>query len=72
MKKDKVIKFANQGMHQGDERYYIVPSVVDISEMVNYLPKGDGKNNILSSMIDKDFRTTIMKLWQRISSNFKD
>ena len=51
------IKFANQGMHQGDERYYIVPSVVDISEMVYYLPKGDGKNNILSSMIDKDFRT---------------
>lgn len=51
------IKFANQGMHNGDERYYIVPSVVDISEMVNYLPKGDGKNNLMSSMIDKDFRT---------------
>lgn len=51
------IKFANQGMHQGDERYYIIPSVVDITEMVNYLPKGDGKSNLLSSMIDSNYRT---------------
>jgi len=50
------LKFANQGMHNGDERYYIVPSVVDITEIVDYLPKDQGNNNLLKSMVDSTFQ----------------
>jgi predicted RND superfamily exporter protein len=29
-----VLKFANQGMNNGDERYFMVPNVIDISNIV--------------------------------------
>jgi uncharacterized protein len=51
-----MLKFANQGMHDGEEKYYFVPNVVDISEIVSYLPKGDGKTNIIKSMVDSNYR----------------
>ncbi|OYU95660.1 MAG: hypothetical protein CFE21_11005 [Bacteroidetes bacterium B1(2017)] len=50
------IKFANQGMNYGEEKYYIVPNVVDIAGIVEYLPKGDGQGNILKSMVDSTYR----------------
>ncbi len=51
------LKFANQGMHYGDPKYYQVPDVLDISEIVNYLPKQTGKVNLLKSMVDSNFQT---------------
>jgi hypothetical protein len=51
-----VLKFANQGMHFGDERFYIVPSVVDITEIVDYIPRENNKTNIMKSMVDSNFR----------------
>jgi hypothetical protein len=52
------LKFANQGMNNGDPRYYQLPDVLAISEIVNYLPKPKvGKPNLLKSMVDSSFRT---------------
>jgi hydrophobe/amphiphile efflux-3 (HAE3) family protein len=51
-----VLKFANQGMHYGDERYYIVPSVVDITDIVDYIPKENNKIDIMKSMVDSNYR----------------
>jgi predicted RND superfamily exporter protein len=51
-----ILKFANQGMNNGEEKYYIVPSVVDISEIVSYLPKGDKNSNIIRSMVDSNYQ----------------
>lgn len=51
-----MLKFANQGMHGGEEKYYIVPNVVDISEIVEYLPKSDGHGSIIKSMVDSNYR----------------
>lgn len=50
------LKFANQGMNNGDPRFYQLPDVLAISEIVNYLPKQQGKTNILKSMVDSNFR----------------
>jgi predicted RND superfamily exporter protein len=50
------LKFANQGMNNGDPRFYQLPNVLAISEIVNYLPKQEGKTNLLKSMVDSNFR----------------
>lgn len=50
-----VLKFANQGMHEGDERYYIVPNVVDIGNIVDYLPKQEYSASIIKSMVDSNY-----------------
>lgn len=50
-----LLKFANQGMHEGQEKYYIVPNVVDISEIVSYLPQGKDNAALLKSMVDSTF-----------------
>ncbi|MDZ4668242.1 MAG: efflux RND transporter permease subunit [bacterium] len=51
-----ILKFANQGMNQGQEKYYILPSVVDISEIVEYLPKEGKNSNIVRSMVDSIYQ----------------
>jgi uncharacterized protein len=51
-----LLKFANQGMNNGDERYFMVPNVVDISNIVDYLPKQQSSMNIMKSMVDSNFR----------------
>ncbi|MBJ7427752.1 MAG: MMPL family transporter, partial [Bacteroidia bacterium] len=52
------LKFANQGMNNGDPRYYQLPDVLAISEIVNYLPKQQAdKPNLLKSMVDSTFQT---------------
>lgn len=51
-----ILKFANQGMNDGDERYYIVPNVVDISHIVSYLPKQERSESLLKSMLDSNNR----------------
>lgn len=56
------LKFANQGMHNGDERYYFIPNVLDISDIINYLPKQEGTGSILKSMVDSNFRTARVSL----------
>ena len=42
------LKFANQGMNSGDPRFYQLPNVLAISEIVNYLPKQKGKTNAMT------------------------
>lgn len=51
-----VLKFANQGMNEGDEAYFIVPNVVDISNIVDYLPQQDYKKSVVKSMVDSTYR----------------
>ncbi len=51
-----ILKFANQGMHDGDDRYFMVPNVVDISNIVDYLPKQEYSKSIIKSMVDSNYR----------------
>ncbi len=53
------LKFANQGYHGGDAKYYIIPNVLDITDIISYLPKkeaGKANNNLLKSMVDSNYR----------------
>lgn len=56
------LKFANQGMHQGDERYYIIPNALDIGEITDFLPRQTSSNNLLKSMVDSNFRQARMSV----------
>lgn len=52
-----LLKYANQAYHDGDKRYYIVPSVLEISDILNYMPKSNnGSQNILKSMVDSTYQ----------------
>lgn len=51
-----VLKFANQGMHDGDERYFMVPNVIDISNIVDYLPKQEYSKSLIKSMVDSNYQ----------------
>ncbi len=51
-----ILKFANQGMNNGEQRYFIVPNVVDITNIVDYLPKQKYSKSIIKSMVDSNYR----------------
>ena len=51
-----VLKFANQGMHDGDDRYFMVPNVIDISNIVDYLPKQEYSKSLIKSMVDSNYQ----------------
>ncbi len=51
------LKFANQGYNNGDPKYFIIPSALDISEIISYLPNDNHTSNaLLKSMVDSNFR----------------
>ncbi len=51
------LKFANQGYNGGDPKFYIIPNVLEISDIISYLPKQEpGKKGLLKSMIDSNYR----------------
>ncbi len=51
-----MLKYSNQAYYDGDPKRYIMPSVIDISEIVNYLPKEKSNGNILKSMVDSTYQ----------------
>ena len=51
------LKFANQGYNGGDPKYYLIPNVLEISDIISYLPKQEtGKKGLLQSMVDSTYR----------------
>ncbi len=51
------LKFANQGYNGGDPKYYIIPNVLEISDIISFLPKAEsGKKSILKSMVDSTYQ----------------
>jgi predicted RND superfamily exporter protein len=52
-----LLKYANQAYHDGDKRYYIIPSVLDINDIADHLPKPkEGRGNMMKSMVDSTNR----------------
>jgi len=51
------MKFANQGLHDGDERYYIIPNALEIGELLSYIPKnGNISGGLMKSMVDSSYQ----------------
>ena len=51
------LKFANQGYHDGDERYYLIPGAFDVSELLSYMPKkGEVSSGLMKSMVDSNYQ----------------
>jgi hydrophobe/amphiphile efflux-3 (HAE3) family protein len=52
-----LLKYANQAYHDGDKRYYIIPSVLEINDIVSSLPPARaGSPNTMKSMVDSTNR----------------
>ncbi len=52
-----LLKYANQAYHDGDKRYYIVPGVLEINDIVSSLPPPHaGSHNTMKSMVDSTNR----------------
>ncbi len=51
-----MLKFSNQAYNDGDQKRYIMPNVIDISEIVSMLPKNNDSSNLLKSMVDNDYQ----------------
>lgn len=51
-----IISYSNQAWHYGDENYYRLPGNLDLSEIATYIPKEDSDDNMLKSMVDKEYR----------------
>jgi predicted RND superfamily exporter protein len=51
------LKFANQAMNYGDERYYFIPNVLEINNILAYLPKDEkSTGGLMKSMVDTTYR----------------
>jgi uncharacterized protein len=51
------LKFANQGYHDGDERFYLLPGAFDVSELLSYMPKRGAVNSgLMKSMVDSNYQ----------------
>ena len=51
------LKFANQGYHDGDERYFIIPNALDITDLLSYIPKGgEVSSGLMKSMVDSNYQ----------------
>jgi predicted RND superfamily exporter protein len=52
------LKFANQGYNGGGSKYYIIPNVLEISDIISYMPKNTGgdRKTLLKSMVDSNYR----------------
>ncbi len=51
------LKFANQAYHDGEEKYYILPGALDITELASYMPSADqNRGGLLKSMVDSNYQ----------------
>jgi predicted RND superfamily exporter protein len=52
------LKFTNQAYHDGDPRYYLLPSSLDLGRMSGYLSDSQRKDNLFRSFIDSTKQVT--------------
>jgi len=46
------IKFLNQAYHDGEPKYFIMPSVTDLSSLAHYVSKDKGKASLIRTFLD--------------------
>jgi len=52
----KALKYLNQAYHNGDQRRYTTPSLMDLGEILNALPKEGENHDLVSKLIDSTNR----------------
>jgi predicted RND superfamily exporter protein len=51
------LKFANQGYNGGDPKYFIIPSALDISDLIQAMPaKSTVGGDLMNSLVDSNYR----------------
>lgn len=57
-----VIKFANQAYYNGNPRRFIVPNILDLGQIMGYMPARESSGSLLNSMVDSNFRKARISL----------
>lgn len=58
-----VLKFANQGYNEGNEKYYIIPSALEISGLLSYLPKNNNMSGgLMKGLVDSNMQVARMSI----------
>ncbi|MCB9251774.1 MAG: MMPL family transporter [Flavobacteriales bacterium] len=52
----KMMRFANQAYYEGDSLRYLVPSVLDLGNIMSMLPSGKQNKNILHNLVDSNYQ----------------
>lgn len=52
----QLIKFARQAKHDGDERFYRMPSNLELGEIMNLMPVGSSGNKMIRSLVDSTYQ----------------
>jgi hypothetical protein len=52
----KMMRFANQAYYEGDSMRYLIPSIMDLSNIMGMMPAGKEGGNILHNLVDSNFR----------------
>lgn len=52
----KTLKFLNQSYYDGDIRRFTTPSVMDLGEIMNAIPKGETNKDMISKLVDSNYQ----------------
>jgi predicted RND superfamily exporter protein len=61
----EALKFANQAMHDGDSRYYIMPSQGDMQSISQYLQSAGKKQDLYKAFLDTSKQYTCIDLFMQ-------
>jgi predicted RND superfamily exporter protein len=61
----EALKFANQAMHNGNSRYYIMPSQSDLQSISQYLQSAGKKQDLYKAFLDTSKRYTCIDLFMQ-------
>ena len=59
------LKFANQAVHEGQAKYYIMPSQTDLQSISQYLQSAGKKQDLFKSFLDSSKQYTCMDLFMQ-------
>ncbi len=52
----KMMRFANQAFYDGDSIRYLIPSIMDLGNIMSMMPQGKSRGNILHNLVDSTYQ----------------
>jgi predicted RND superfamily exporter protein len=52
----KMMQFANQAYYEGDPKFYVLPSIMDLGNIMGMMPAGKSNSNILHNLVDSNYQ----------------
>ncbi len=52
----KMMRFANQAYNEGDSTFYVLPGIMDLSNILGMMPVSKNNGNLLHNLVDSNYR----------------